>query len=355
MHDGMIKYKEKNGSKRAKNIVNTVSVNRRPCIELWRIKTLFICKVPVFNWRQNSVVSATKVSDRKSMSVSLTYNDTNQRSKTTQRASEVRKRSRRHKLREFINDQTGCVRRRSRRYDSVALRVACRHTCGVCPGKSFQRINQNVRTCVSTSNSRPVDVSTHAATCPTPSRRVRFHRGAPTGNDDRRAQMFVTFDLFLRLTAWQPLYDFAALLVEQKVNETHLQHWRWVLFTFCSTSSAAKSYNGCQAVSRRKGQRSRTFAPVGRYFRIYLSRLVAADGYCFHRHHAVGLLVCLPKWSDLVQVKIKIFHFWRRVCLQCQRHCRLSSFNDNATDTPEAYITLAGNYLKHGTNSHSWT
>jgi len=332
-----------------------VSVNRRPCIELWRIKTLFISKVPVFNWRQNSVVSATKVSDRKSMSVSLTYNDTNQRSKTTQRASEVRKRSRRHKLREFINDQTGCVRRRSRRYDSVALRVACRHTCGVCPGKSFQRINQNVRTCVSTSNSPPVDVSTHAATCPTPSRRVRFHRGAPTGNDDRRAQMFVTFDLFLRLTAWQPLYDFAALLVEQKVNETHLQHWRWVLFTFCSTSSAAKSYNGCQAVSRRKGQRSRTFAPVGRYFRIYLSRLVAADGYCFHRHHAVGLLVCLPKWSDLVQVKIKIFHFWRRVCLQCQRHCRLSSFNDNATDTPEAYITLAGNYLKHGTNSHSWT
>jgi len=34
MHDGMIKYKEKNGSKRAKNIVNRVSVNRRPCIEL---------------------------------------------------------------------------------------------------------------------------------------------------------------------------------------------------------------------------------------------------------------------------------------------------------------------------------
>jgi len=32
MHDEMIKYKEKVGSKRAKNIVNIVSVNRIPCI-----------------------------------------------------------------------------------------------------------------------------------------------------------------------------------------------------------------------------------------------------------------------------------------------------------------------------------
>jgi len=32
MNDEIIKYKEKVGSKRAKNIVNRVSVNRRPCI-----------------------------------------------------------------------------------------------------------------------------------------------------------------------------------------------------------------------------------------------------------------------------------------------------------------------------------
>jgi len=125
---------------------------------------------------------------------------------TTQHATAVRKNgaeginyanSSTIKRNSFDGGVVGIIQRR------LAVAWLCRPAhVPVCPGKSsrrtLRRINQNaaVRTCMSTSNSSPVDVSTDAATCPiVAARRVPCDRRARTGNGDERPQMLVTFDL----------------------------------------------------------------------------------------------------------------------------------------------------------------
>ena len=88
-----------------------------------------------------------------------------------------------------------------------------------------RRINQNVRTCMSTSNSPPVDVSTHAATCP--SRRPRTL--PPSLAAEARESELTIVDARkclwpLTLSDWQPFDDFAALAVKwNRMRPVHRQ------------------------------------------------------------------------------------------------------------------------------------
>jgi len=102
---------------------------------------------------------------------------------------------------------------------SISVRTRAATVRGKVFSAPWRRINQTVRTCISTSNSPPADVWIHAATCP--SRRVHFWRRC------RRAQELEMTtepapanvrDLW-PLSNWQPFCDYPAFASRAKTNE----------------------------------------------------------------------------------------------------------------------------------------